>query len=66
MLIYDKRQQTEVAGENTCKFVMESVVEEAKSTNPGELDYQDGDIVLLQKDYTDLLKSIVGVNYGSK
>jgi hypothetical protein len=61
-LMYEKDQQNEVGGENTCKFIMESIVEEVKYID--KLDYEDGDLVLLQKGYRYYLEQIVGVKYG--
>lgn len=63
-LMYEKDQQNEVGGENTCKFIMESIVEEVKYID--KLDYEDGDLVLLQKGYRYYLEQIVGVKYGRK
>lgn len=62
--MYEKTQQNEVGGENTCKFIMSSVVEEVKSVE--NLKYVDGDLELLNKDYRDYLKENVGVSNGSK
>ncbi|XP_063929420.1 atrial natriuretic peptide receptor 1 isoform X2 [Zophobas morio] len=61
-LMYEKDQQIELGGENTCKFIMESIIEEVKSVE--NLDFQDGDLVLLQLSYHYYLEQIVGVNYG--
>ncbi|XP_044257386.1 atrial natriuretic peptide receptor 2-like [Tribolium madens] len=61
-LMYEKNQQNEVGGENSCKFILSSVVEEVKSVE--NLKYVDGDLVLLNKDYSNYLKENVGVSYG--
>lgn len=62
VLMYEKNQQVEVGGEQTCYLFMKTLIYEIQ--NISNLDYVDGDISLLGSNYSDFLQDKVGVKYG--
>lgn len=62
--MYEKNQQVEVGGEQTCYLFMKTLIYEIQ--NISNLDYVDGDISLLGTNYSVFLQNKVGVKYGSK
>lgn len=62
--MYEKNQQVEVGGEQNCYLFMKSLIYEIQ--NISNLDYVDGDISLLNTNYSVFLQDRVGVKYGSK
>lgn len=61
--MYNQFEQNEIAGEQSCKLLMSTVMEEIKS---GKLEYSDGDLMLLNVTYSQYLRREVGTKYASK
>ncbi|KAL1492644.1 hypothetical protein ABEB36_010873 [Hypothenemus hampei] len=59
--MYEKSELNEIAGDNACFLLMSSLIDEFGGT---ELDYQVGDLQLLNITYESFLKEKIGVNYG--
>ncbi|KAJ8923609.1 hypothetical protein NQ315_010188, partial [Exocentrus adspersus] len=62
VLMYEKGQQMEVGGPDTCYLFMKSLIYEIQFIP--NLDYVDGDINLLDMNYSVFLQEKVGVKYG--
>lgn len=60
--MYNQFDQNEIAGTQSCKLLMSSIMEEIKS---GKLEYNDGDIYLLNVTYSQYFKREIGAKYGS-
>ncbi|CAG9816745.1 unnamed protein product [Phaedon cochleariae] len=61
ILMYERYQQEEVGGEDTCYLGMSSLATELGKFQP---DFVDGDLRLLGMNYTEFLMNKVGVDYG--
>ncbi|XP_060537120.1 atrial natriuretic peptide receptor 2-like isoform X2 [Cylas formicarius] len=61
-LMYEKTQQNEVAGDDSCILFEKTLINEIKIIP--NFDYIDGDLELMGLNYTDFLQEKVGVNYG--
>lgn len=62
--MYNKCDQDEVGGDESCQLLFKSVVEESKQID--KIDYNDGDLKLSLLSYKEYLEREVGVKYGSK
>ncbi|KAJ8986270.1 hypothetical protein NQ317_009980 [Molorchus minor] len=61
VLMYEKDQQEETGGDQTCYLFMKSLAFEIKGPN---IDYVDGDVNYLGMNYRDFFINKVGVTYG--
>ncbi|KAK9890315.1 hypothetical protein WA026_010417 [Henosepilachna vigintioctopunctata] len=61
-LMYEKTEQNELSGDDGCQLLMKTIITELRQTP--QLDFQDGDLVLTQMNYTEFFENIVGVKYG--
>ncbi|XP_045481556.1 atrial natriuretic peptide receptor 1-like isoform X1 [Harmonia axyridis] len=61
-LMYEKTEQNELSGDDGCQLLMKSIIIELRETP--QLDFYDGDLDLLQMNYTEFFQNIVGVKYG--
>lgn len=60
--MYEKDQQNEIAGTDSCKLFMSSIMEEIKQID--QIEYVDGDLLLLNLNYREFFETRVGTKYG--
>lgn len=61
--MYEKNDLFELGGTQCCQLLMKNIMEEVKNI---PIQYSDGDLELIQLNYTEYLTREVGVKYASK